>query len=231
MNRLPALLFIALAALLAAPALATCPSNPASVVCTGVPVAIPDGAYDGTIGSMACATCTYTIDPGCPDVLKAPPVFEIGVTQTFVGDLTIKVVNPAAGGSIVKRIQSRAGLVEPADDGTDCCGFSEDWLGDVITYTDVGTGNTPAELMGINGGPICTGGGGGGDGVCIHDADQGVGAPGSDDDLSAYVGGPAAGGVWLVCVGDSIATFPGTLDSATIIFEQLPVALQSFAIE
>ncbi|MCP3957848.1 MAG: hypothetical protein GY719_08350 [bacterium] len=222
MTRLRIALLIAAAALLAAPAFATCPSNPAVVACTGGPVAIPDDAYDGTTGSMACLTCTYTIDAGCPDVLKTPPVFDIAVTHTWVGDLVIKVINP---GGLVKRIQSRAAFSETADDGLGCCGDSDDWTGATVTYTEEGTGNPPSEDMGVPGGIICTG-----DGICAHDVNQGLGFPGTDDDLSDYVG-PAAAGAWMVCVGDAGSGDTGTLDSASITFEQVPVELQSFAVE
>ncbi len=221
MKQLPVSLLIAAAVLAAAPALGTCPSNPASVVCTGTPIAISDAAYDGTTPSMACATCTYTIDPGCADALKTPPAFDIAVTHTWVGDLTIKVVSPLG---TIKTLMSRPGGVETVDGVGYCCGVDEEWVGASVNF-ETGMAFPPGESLGTFVADVCSG-----DGMCDFEPDCGA-CLGEDATITDYLL-EAPSGIWLVCVGDGAGGDIGTLDSAVIRFEQvLPVELQSFSVE
>ena len=193
-----------------------------SFSCDAPPPPVTDDGYDGTIGSMSCCEITAS-DFGSGTTVDDVDL-ELSLTNTWVGDLTIKIVSPL--GTILT-VQSRAGLAEPADDGTSCCGDSSDWLGDVITYDDDG-GDPVAEDMGAPGAlPICTGGGAGGDDVCAHTPfpDTGPGVALSDFDSEDLVG------VWNVCVGDSGGGDTTDFADATLIFGAVPVELMSFEIE
>jgi len=189
----------------------------------GVPLAIPDDAYDGTLGTMACCTITAA-DFGMGTTISDVDVL-VEADHTWVGDLTIKVQSPAA---TVVTVMSRPGLAEPGDDGTSCCGDADDWLApDAILYDDEDAGGVSAEDMGAPGGPICTGGGGGGDNVCAHVPfpDTGPGTNLSDFDTEDLTG------AWMVCLGDSGGGDVGNLTNATLTFGAVPVELQSFSIE
>ncbi len=186
----------------------------------GVPIAIPDNLYDGTLGTMACCTITAA-DFGSGTTISDVNV-TIEATQTWVGDLTIKVQSPA---TTVTTLMSRPGLAEPADDGTDCCGDASDWDGAAITFDDQDAGGVSAEDMGITLGTsefVCTD-----DGVCAHVPfpDTGPGTNLSDFDTEDLAG------AWLVCIGDSGGGDTGDFVNATLTFGAVPVELMSFSVE
>jgi subtilisin-like proprotein convertase family protein len=80
-----------------------------------IPIIIQDGAYDGSLDSMA------SISLFVPDSCSISDIdLVVGIDQhTFIGDLTMKLQSP--GKTVVTLLVDRAGLVSP-DDGTDCQG-------------------------------------------------------------------------------------------------------------
>ncbi len=90
---------------------------------TDAPAAgIPDNGYDGTLGSMASSAIAVAGAPSGSVITDI--TLDIDIAHTWVGDLTIKLEAP--NGDILG-VMSRPGLVEGADDGTGCCGTSDDW--------------------------------------------------------------------------------------------------------
>lgn len=181
---------------------------PGSITFTEGCTAIPDDGYDGTIGSMAC----FTI-PGSSIIIDDVDVI-LGVDQTWIGDLTVKVQNPA--GDTTVTLMSIPGGAEPADDGTFCCGDSSDISSAFpITFDDASLNDAEAAGSGIPGGDtICQD-----DGICDYfpNPDSGPGI-----NLADFNGQDATGD-WLVCVGDSAAGDAGQLCDAQLIFEGTPV--------
>jgi len=163
----------------------------------GGAIPIPDDGYDGTLGSMACATV---------NVAETGPVDDVDVTlnaeHTWVGDLTVKLVSPSG---TVNTLMSRPGLAEPADDGTDCCGNSDNL--ELATPVNFSTTNgvVDAETMGgtDTDNVVCAD-----DGECdfIPNPDTGPGGP-----LDTFFDGEEASGDWQVCVGDSAGLDTGNL--------------------
>ena len=77
-------------------------------------VSIPDGTYNGTLGSMA------SVSLNIPD---SATLFDVNVTialdHTWIGDLVIKVQDPS--GTVIT-LMSRPGVSEPADNGDSSVG-------------------------------------------------------------------------------------------------------------
>ena len=162
--------------------------------------AIPDDAYDGTQASMACFTV-----PG-PDLIIDDINVVIGVNHTWAGDLVYKVTSPA--GTTVT-LMSRPGFVEPADDGTGCCGNNADMSsGFPLTYDDSAlfdAENTGASLQ-----VVCQD-----DGECEFFPNPGAG-PGVN--LADFIGEDATGD-WQVCAGDSAGGDAGEICQADLLIE------------
>ena len=179
------------------------PSVTAPMAVRGGAIAIPDDAYDGTIGSMACETVA---GPGGSIIDMS---VEVDLEHTWAGDLVIKVVAPDTS---VLTLQNRAGLVETIDDGSECCGDSSDYqAGNTITF--INGGATSAEDAGatIAGGDfICAT-----DGFCEYAPSPGVG-PGTD--FGDFVGMESAGN-WMVCIGDGGSGDTGNFISSNINFD------------
>ncbi|MEZ5442362.1 MAG: DUF11 domain-containing protein [Lysobacterales bacterium] len=169
-------------------------------------VAIPDDAYDGTVGSMICLTVA---DPNNGQTINDVNV-NMSVEHSWVGDLVFKVVSP---GGTVGTLVSRPGLVETVDDGTNCCGDSSDLIvTSPLTFDDQGGGPSAETMGGAIGGTafICQD-----DGVCNYVSNVGA-ATGVG--LADFNGLTASGGNWMVCAGDSGASDTGNLCDATIDF-------------
>lgn len=166
--------------------------------------AIPDDAYDGTVGTMGCVSISVP-DAGFIDDVNVTT----GLNHSWAGDLVIKVVAP--GGTPAATVLSRPGFAEPADDGMGCCGDSSDMVStSPFTFDDQGGGPT-AEDMGstiLGTEFICQD-----DGICNYvsapDAAAGTG-------LADFNGLTVAAGTWMVCVGDSAAGDVGEICSATL---------------
>ncbi|MCC7245009.1 MAG: hypothetical protein IT269_04990, partial [Saprospiraceae bacterium] len=102
---------------------------------------IPDGAYNGTVASMATKTLSVSLPAGklvknvrvfaniSHDASGGSPATDNcsggDGTGGWVGDMTIKMVLPDA---TVMGLMSRPGLLETADGAGECCGNSADLL-------------------------------------------------------------------------------------------------------
>lgn len=172
-------------------------SNPA--------IAILDGVYDGTLGSMTSdAIDSSGIIPAGSTINDVIIDLSI-ITHTWIGDLVIKLESP---NGTVLTLMSRPGLSESADDGNECCGDSSNLDGAAITFSDAGV--TDAEDMGstIDGTlSVCTD-----DGFCSYFSNPGAG-PGTA--FSDFAGEDPAG-IWTLYVGDSQSIDAGTFNSWTL---------------
>ena len=174
---------------------------------SGLNASISDDAYNGTQASMTCVNITVTasgdnvVDYVCPTV---------GMTHTWIGDLTIKLVSPA---NTVITLMSMPGVIEAADNGASVTGDSSNLqIGFPITWKDGGPKS--AELMGntiANAGVVCKD-----DLACVYDPNNGAAAAGK---LSAFIGqgGP---GTWKLCVGDSGVGDIGFIDQVKLLVGQ-----------
>ena len=166
-------------------------------------MAIEDGAYDGTPATMACATLTV---PATGFDVVAGVEVEVGIDTGYAGDLTIKLVSPAAE---TVTLVSRPGLDEAADDGSGCSGDNSN-VSAAAPLTFSLAGEKDAELMGDGLGTdatICAD-----DLACSYTPNPGA-AVGPD---LASLAGSAAPGEWQVCVGDSCGGFTATLQLARL---------------
>src|SRR5690606_3994567 len=173
------------------------------VTAPGAPVT--DDGYDGSLASMGCAALDFSASTitNITDV-----VLTTALDATWVGDLTIKVVNPSGD---VLTVLSRPDFAEPADDGTGCCGDSANLLStSPIAFFDGAPKD--AETMGDpSASSLST--------VCAEDPFNCEYSPhpGAGPGTSfAQFNGQAAAGVWQVCVGDSAGGDPTTFASATL---------------
>lgn len=170
---------------------------------------IPDGAYDGTLGTMACFP--VAVPAGTVQDVQ----LEIGLTHTWIGDLTVKLQSPT--GTTIG-LMSRPGLVEAADDGTGCCGDSSD-INVPVTFQDGGT--TDAETMGgtiLGAQFVCTD-----DGLCNYFPNPGAIGGGG---FATFIGEEALGN-WQVCVGDSEAADTGEISSVNLTVSALAPVVPS----
>ena len=188
-------------------------------------IAIPDNAYNGTLGSMACSTINTSSLPASSFV--ADVQVQIGMSHTFVGDLTIKLISPS--GSILGLV-SRPGVVETADNGNDVAGFGENsnlLTANPLTYTDSAT--TSAEQMGkvpidlATGQTICVDGGT----PCSY-----APAPATVAGLANFQGfdGQNAVGNWQLCIGDSAGADTGTFNNWTLTLATFPTTAANASI-
>lgn len=185
---------------------------------------IPDDGYigildgndgTGTDAGMACSNLDFSGEPAST-VLDT--WLEIGITHTWLGDLTVKVKSP--DGSIlpvlVRAEGDNVGSNPPADDGEGCCGDSSDLDSTPITFVDGGA--TDAEAMGAtitDTDFVCTT-----DGLCEYAPNPDV-ATGEPNYITNFAGfnGETANGVWEVCVGDGAAADTGTFDTVSFSIE------------
>src|SRR3972149_118483 len=68
----------------------------------GLALAVPDDAYNGTQGSMACDTLTVVSEPGM-DTIAGPVTVQIAMSHTWVGDMVIKLFGPTSNYTLVSR--------------------------------------------------------------------------------------------------------------------------------
>lgn len=149
---------------------------------------INDDAYNGTLGSMACATVVV----GGSSTVRGVSVL-VYLNHTWVGDLTLKLISPS---NTVVTLMSRPGVVEAADDGSGVSGESSN-ISSAFPVTFVDGGPKSAELMGntlTSSQVVCRD-----DSACSYAPANGAAAPGT---LAAFVGQPMAGN-WIFCAGDS----------------------------
>lgn len=169
----------------------------------GTTIPIPDDGYDGTLGSMACATFAEMASGTVDDVDVT-----VAAEHTWIGDLVFKVVSPAG---TVATVLSRPGFAELADDGTGCCGDSSNLaLTSPITFSTT-NGVYDAETMGATlatGGVVCQD-----DIECDFIPNPGVAA--DSGDLSTIFDGETAAGTWQFCAGDSAGGDTGNLGAVS----------------
>jgi len=155
-----------------------------------------DDKYNGTVASMLCVTLQV---PATGFDVVADVRLEIGLTHSFIGDLTIKVVAP--DGTLSTAL-SRPGP-EPmplADDGIACCGDDSNFLASVpFTLRDEALLSAQKMGKGIDNASV----------VCKDEQPKmdpcefktfSGGGPGNG---FAEFKGTAADGPWRVCIGDS----------------------------
>jgi len=172
---------------------------------------IPDGAYDGSLGSMLCtqvsAASTGANTVGSVEV-------SVGLDHEWLGDLVIKLVSP--GGKILTLL-SRAGIAEGADDGAGATSGGRRGLlaaSDRISFADgaaVAAEEMGAGLAGNE--AACRD-----DGICDYSPSPDSG-PGTD--LADFAGDPVVG-TWQLCVGDSGNADTGTVDYVGLTIVRVP---------
>ncbi len=173
---------------------------------SGLPLAIPDDGYNGTMASGACAT--FNVSTPYTSIQRVRAV--IGADHPWIGDLVVKLRSPA---STTTTLLSRPGLAEPADDGTNSVNNN---FGDASNLaasspiTFMMTGMKDAETMGdnITGGTVCQD-----DAICtfVPNHGAGPGTSGLDDFL-----GQDPNGAWLLCIGDAAPQYAGTFAAASL---------------
>lgn len=165
---------------------------------------VPDNAYDGSVGSMTCVDVTI---PAWPLDAVTSVQATLGMSHTWVGDLTIKLVSPT--GTVVT-LMSRPGTMEGADDGSGMGGDGSNLqTGSPITFVMGAT--TSSEDMGsatADNRAVCAD-----DGICSYAPSHGAAAAG---DLTTF-GGQMASGTWRFCVGDGASNDTGTIDRVTLV--------------
>lgn len=179
----------------------------------GLGVAVPDDAYNGTLGSMASHSIGVAGQPAIIDDVNVT----ISMSHTWIGDLTIKLLSP--GGTMVTLL-NRPGLVV-ADNGTSCCGRSDNLTFALpITYDDAAT--LSAEAMGLNSTANNVGDGavGTADGSIFQSAPDGAQA-GHNNMLTA-LNGSNPNGTWTLYIGDSASGDLGTLNGWTLSISAVP---------
>ena len=171
---------------------------------------LPQGAYDGTLGSMACTTLT-SVASGNDTITNVFAEFQLN--HTWVGDLVIKIQSPAGANPVT--ILHLPGTTDPGDDGIDVLDGNDSDLVDTDTIIFHTPGVTDAEAMGIAGGFVCNRGGAG-DGLCDYFPNAGEAIAG---DFTTFIGEDATGD-WQVCVGDFNAFDGGSFEFVRLTIEQ-----------
>ncbi|HEY8560971.1 MAG TPA: proprotein convertase P-domain-containing protein [Pyrinomonadaceae bacterium] len=180
---------------------------PSAVFTNGSIVGIPDAAYNGTIGSMACSTIN-TASVVAPGTLVAGVSVNVALDHTWIGDLTIKLRAPDGK---VLTLLNRPGSNAPDNGADNPIGDNSNWAaGTSIAFAD-GAG-PEAETMGAalaDSQNICAA-----DGVCAHDPSPDT-APTPPASFADFNDGTARG-AWSLCVGDSAQLDAGNIRSWTL---------------
>ncbi|MEZ4428770.1 MAG: proprotein convertase P-domain-containing protein [Nannocystaceae bacterium] len=166
---------------------------------------IPDDGYDGSLESMACVNLPLMNENDGYDAVAGVSL-TVAIDHTWVGDLVIKIESPS--GTVTTPL-SRPGLLEPVDDGVDCCGDTSN-LSAAAPITFVNDGPDDAELIGadLTSNQIACAD----DQKCEYFPNAGN-APGVDlDDFDAE----DAYGLWRVCVGDSTNMDTGVIQAVSL---------------
>ena len=189
-----------------------CPGNNKAelVEAAGIALELPDGAYDGTLNSMACQEFDVVNDPDGVE-FYGDVALTIGLDHTWIGDITVKVMNPQ--GKLLTVFNRPGGPVLP-DDGTSCCGDSSDLLKThPLTFKNGGAFEPMNMGKSIGASAVvCKD-----DLQCEFKPDHGLG-PGLD--FNDFLGDPVTGN-WKVCLGDSGNADPGLLDSVSLSFTRV----------
>jgi subtilisin-like proprotein convertase family protein len=153
---------------------------------------------------MTCVNLSVT-GADCANIITAVTV-TADISHTWLGDLTIKLVSPAA---TTVTLLSRADYNESGDNGQGTSGESSNLVaGYPITFA---TGApTSAENMGItisNGSAVCRD-----DALCTFAPSAGAAAAGN---LTTF-NGQVAAGTWKFCVGDGGLDDTGVINKVTL---------------
>jgi MYXO-CTERM domain-containing protein len=174
---------------------------------TGLALAVPDNTYTGTLGTMVSHSIVVP-DIGANTI--ADINVTIGMSHTFIGDLTIKLVGP--GGQVLTLL-NRPGSTA-ADNGVDTpFGSGDDFIfANLVTYDDAGT--IAAENLGTLAGTVIANG---------TVATPGpVGALAGELTNFAGYNGLSAVGSWTLHLADSAGGDLGTLDQWSITIDTVP---------
>lgn len=167
-------------------------------------IAIPDGLYRGTRGTMGCSNIDV---PASVNGTLAEAYVSFGVEHTYVGDLTMKLFSPT-GTEIT--LFSRPGVNETADDGTTPAGengFSAN-LSKAYLVTIFDGATRDAERMGeglADSQAVAN--------FMIQAPDQFApnhGAAGAGN-FRSFIGESPVGH-WTLCVGDAVVGDSGGID-------------------
>jgi cysteine-rich repeat protein len=178
------------------------PIPPQVVTVDGIGLGITDAAnhYDGSVGTMDCATISL-VDQGWKSVQRVS--LEVGIDHPYVGDLVLKLVSPQG---TVSTMMSRPGLAEPNDTYDESNGYSADVSAAYPVTFDDGESND-AEQLGANVGTVCKD-----DQRCRFFPDPGAGPGHSLADFK----GESPVGSWKVCLADGDDNDAGTLQHVTL---------------
>jgi len=181
----------------------TCtPIPPQVVAVANIGMGITDSAnhYDGSIGTMDCATVVL-VDQGFPSIQWIS--LTVGIDHPYVGDLVLKLVSPQG---TVSTMMNRPGLDEPTDKYDESNGHNAKIEAAYPVVFNDGEAND-AETMGNSGGVVCKD-----DQRCSYAPN-----PGSGPGLAlADFKGESPAGSWKVCLADGDDNDVGKLQSATL---------------
>jgi subtilisin-like proprotein convertase family protein/truncated hemoglobin YjbI len=189
-----------------------CPGNSKTelVQADALALAIPDGAYDGTLGSMLCHEFMLGADPD-GIAFYGDVAVTTAIDHTWVGDLTLKVKSPT---DKLLTVFNRPGGALLPDNGSSCCGDSSNLAKDFpLSFKNSG-GFDPA-IMGKTLGTgqiVCKD-----DAQCDYKPNHGLG-PGLD--FTDFLG-DVVEGKWTVCLGDSENGDPGMVDALGLEFTRV----------
>ena len=190
-----------------------CPGNSKVelVEASALALPVPDGAYDGTLGSMICHEFNLGNDPIDGIEFYGDVTLGVGLDHTWVGDLTLRVMNPK--GKLLTVFNRPGGPLLP-DDGTSCCGDSSNLAKDhPLTFKNSGAFDPAIIGKSIGSGQIiCKD-----DAQCEYKPNHGLG-PGLD--FNDFLGDTVEGS-WMVCLGDSEVGDPGILDAINLSFTRV----------
>ncbi len=196
---------LVLAAFLALSGAAFAQKGPESVASSPVPegcTAITDNAYvsptNGTTG-MSCRTITV------PAGTINNPELVLGLTHTWIGDLTVKVIPPS--GAPIVTLFNRPGFA-----GTGFGSSADFAQANPVTFRDSSANDPEAMGTGLTGTQaVCRDGAQ----LCNFRTNRDAEVLPNVTNLAA-LNGQAGGGNWQVCVGDGATGDTGSLCTATI---------------
>ncbi|GEM_PF-2106689 len=170
-----------------------------------VDISIPDNDYDGTFSSMVSKAITVSGIPSEMHFVKAEN--GIKIQHSWAGDLTVKLFDDVG---FALGLMSRPGLIETADDGTECCGANVLLDGTLIFDDDAAL---ESEDLGDLGTPVP-------DNARVIPSKGAINS--SWETLQDFFGGMTPsqinGTTWYCAVGDSESGDTGTFNSAYLLF-------------
>lgn len=169
-------------------------------------LAIPDGGYDGSLGSMACVDVNVPVNGLIKSVTAT-----VALEHTWVADIVVKLVHPS--GNKLVTLVSRPTFPEVADNGDGCCGQGPDISASFpLTFKDGAVNDAEAMGQMLMGSQV----------VCKDDninpcewkPNPGKGPGVALSDFFST----ASGGTWKLCVGDASTSDKGTIQGVSLTF-------------